>query len=211
MPRVARAGTSSSAQRAALVGPVEQREHAVAGVLGTRAAVPQQHAVDEPVVRVELMTPVRIAMSAEQFGGADDVGEQHGLEHSFVDGNTRPTAHEVEDCRTPARHRGARAVPAGSALNSAPGMAAANAAAASNGAIRSPCRARTRVGARMEPRIARTSISKSACHSHARHRRAGACPLIPPVEVAESRYVGYLAEEHLGQCPFTPMIFDVFR
>ena len=34
---------------------------------------------------VELATPVSVAASTEQFGGADDVGEQHRLDHSFVD------------------------------------------------------------------------------------------------------------------------------
>ena len=39
-------------------GPVEQREHAVAGVLGAAAAELRQQIVDNPVMKIELVAPV---------------------------------------------------------------------------------------------------------------------------------------------------------
>ena len=41
---------------------VEQREDTVAGVLGPPTAVPRQHRVDQPVVVVEMSTPVIVAL-----------------------------------------------------------------------------------------------------------------------------------------------------
>jgi hypothetical protein len=38
--------------------------------------------------------------STEQFGGTDDVGEQHRLEHSFIDGKP-PTGDPVDQRRRP--------------------------------------------------------------------------------------------------------------
>src|SRR5437588_1408789 len=66
-----------------LGGAVEQREHAVPRVLDPTAVVLHQNAVNQLVMCVQLMSPPRVTTSAEQFGGADDVGEQHRLEHSF--------------------------------------------------------------------------------------------------------------------------------
>lgn len=83
-----------------LGGAVEKREYAVPSVLDAGAAVFRENAVDELVMRVQLMSPLRIATSAELFGGADDVGEQHRLEHSFIDGDIRSASDEVEDGRT---------------------------------------------------------------------------------------------------------------
>ena len=60
-----------------LGGAVEEREHAVAGVLGAVTAVPRQQAVNQSVVRVKLMAPMRVTVNAEQLGGADDVAEEH--------------------------------------------------------------------------------------------------------------------------------------
>ena len=39
--------------------------------------------VDEPVVVVEVPTPVLVALGGEQFRRADDVGEQNGAQHTF--------------------------------------------------------------------------------------------------------------------------------
>jgi hypothetical protein len=50
-----------------LGGPVEQREDAVAGVLGALPAVLRQQSVDQTVVGIELVAPMRVALSAEQF------------------------------------------------------------------------------------------------------------------------------------------------
>ena len=64
-------------QRAAgrLGRSVEEGEDAVARVFGSVAAVLSQQPVDDFVVGIELVSPVRIAGRAELLSGADNVGE----------------------------------------------------------------------------------------------------------------------------------------
>ncbi len=75
---------------------VEQREDPVAGVLGAPAAVPRQHRVDQPVVVVEVSTPVFVALRGKQFRRADDVGEKHGAQHPFGRHRIRLLANEFQ-------------------------------------------------------------------------------------------------------------------
>jgi len=71
---------------------------AVAGVLGALPAVFRQQSVDQTVVGVELMAPMRVTLGAEQLRRADDVGEHHRGEHSLAR-LRRCAADEVEDRR----------------------------------------------------------------------------------------------------------------
>ena len=64
--------------------PIEQRENAVAGVICTDSAGSGQRGIDDPVVCVELMSPVRITSRAQLLCRADDVGEQNRLEDTLV-------------------------------------------------------------------------------------------------------------------------------
>ena len=45
--------------------------------------MPVQQTIDDCVVDAELVSPMRIAVSAEQLGGANDIGEQDSREHSL--------------------------------------------------------------------------------------------------------------------------------
>lgn len=50
-------------------------------------------------MRIELLTPLRITLDAQLFGGADDIGEQHGLQVPIV-GLFRPLrTSELQDGR----------------------------------------------------------------------------------------------------------------
>jgi hypothetical protein len=64
--------------------PIEKRENTVAGVLGANTAVPGQHVVNNFVMGVELVSPVRITERAKLFGGAHDIGEEHCLENALA-------------------------------------------------------------------------------------------------------------------------------
>ena len=69
--------------------------------------------VDHPVVGVELMTPMRVAVGAEQLGRADDIGEEDRREHAFVRPDARaPRIRNRGWPRPSSRRPGAHAVPA---------------------------------------------------------------------------------------------------
>ncbi len=210
MPWDANAGASSSPQRTALVGPSNKRENAVPRVLGTTAAVLRQHAVDQLVVGVQLMSPPRVATGTEQFRRADDVGEQHRLQHSFVDGGTGPAGHEI------AYRRGQRVVEQpmrsrrqGLDLGSGNG-------GGQRGNTVERCHS---IALTPKEQGRRTDGTENAADvdlqqrlpQPRRHRRTGTRPLVSAVELAESWHVGNLVEEYLGQCAFTPVTFDVFE
>ncbi len=87
MPREANAGASSSAQRAALVGP-SNSANTPSPVCLTRPPPYFASTLSTSLsCASSSMSPPRITTGTEQFCGADDVGEQHRLEHSFVDGD----------------------------------------------------------------------------------------------------------------------------
>ena len=75
---------------------VEEGENSVAGVLGPPAAVPRQHRVDQPVVVVEVSTPVFVALRGEQFRRPDDIGEEHGAQHPLGGPRIRLLTNELQ-------------------------------------------------------------------------------------------------------------------
>ena len=147
MPRSARVGTESrarsgracSARRRARTlrrrcgSPVGRRTSTTAG--------------RRSVVHIELTAPVLVARCAELLGRADDIGEEHRRQDTII-GCGRAVFRRSRGFARSRRRAMSNASwsPGGRVANCAFGMAAASAADASNGTIRSPGRAGTSVG-----------------------------------------------------------------